>query len=73
MGMTPYTSMTNQQTREEVEKGKDSYQAPGNNLSTCLCSRAIEQSSCCYFVLDSDTDAFSEFHVLQRTRRVGVC
>uniref|UniRef100_A0A3P8T992 Tyrosine-protein kinase n=1 Tax=Amphiprion percula TaxID=161767 RepID=A0A3P8T992_AMPPE len=26
MGMTPYTSMTNQQTRDEVEKGKDSHQ-----------------------------------------------
>lgn len=25
MGMTPYTSMTNQQTRDEVEKGKNSY------------------------------------------------
>lgn len=33
MGMTPYTSMTNQQTREEVDKGKYSYQA---FRSTCV-------------------------------------
>ena len=36
MGMTPYTSMTNHQTREEVEKGKDFCQAPGDKKSKYL-------------------------------------
>lgn len=32
MGMTPYTSMTNQQTRDEVEKGKRLTPAPPTKL-----------------------------------------
>lgn len=38
MGMTPYTSMTNQQTRDEVEKGKDTHRAPGGKFLRLHCA-----------------------------------
>lgn len=56
MGMTPYTSMTNQQTRDEVEKGKDTHQALWDKLFLGL--DTMEENFCTYIVLDCDTDAF---------------
>lgn len=59
MGMTPYTSMTNQQTREEVEKGEDF-----RSVRVHVTFRRIPA----VIVIDFDTDTFSESHVYQKAR-----